>query len=110
MSVKELPYPEIPPQYPQPIFANHMYPSYGMQQAESPSLKMGRKIRATFYAALLFVVLSFGGTYRVTNNVLSALMNRNFEIVNETGCPTMKGILLHTVVFFVIAFFFINNV
>lgn len=110
-SVKETPYPEIPPQGIQPIYANRMYDrSNGAYMQETSSMKMGRKIKATFYSAILFIILSYGGTYRVTNNILSAFMNSDFEIINDEGCPTMKGIFLHTVLFFIIAFFFINNV
>ena len=110
-SVKETPYPEIPPQGLQPIYANRIYDRSGAYvQQETSSLKMGRKIKATFYSAILFIILSYSGTYRVTNNILSAFMNSNFEVVNEEGCPTMKGLFLHTVLFFIVAFFFINNV
>lgn len=109
-SVKETPYPEIPPQGLQPVYANRMYPPSQNVLQETSSMKMGRKIKATFYSALLFIILSYGGTYRVTNIILSAFMNSSFDIVNEEGCPTVKGIFLHTVIFFIIAFFFINNV
>jgi hypothetical protein len=100
--VKEIP---LPP----PMPLSPLLPPMPSLQ-DTPSLKMGRRIKATFYCAVLFVILSYNGTYRVINNLVSTLMNTPFEGVNEAGCPTTKGIFLHTVIFFVVAFFFVSNI
>lgn len=102
--VKETP---LPPPFPvSPLLP----PMPTMAPQDTPSLKMGRRIKATFYCALLFVALSYSGTYRVVNNIVSTFMNSAFDGVNEMGCPTTKGVFLHTVIFYVLAFFIISNV
>lgn len=110
--VKETPYPEVPPQYPQPVYASHMYPQYATMQHSSRGAdqQIGRKIKATFLCAVAFVILSYGGTYRVINNIAGTFTSTPFGGVTDDGCPTIKGVFLHTVLFFIIAFFFISNV
>lgn len=113
--VKETPYPQVPPQQPQPVFSDHTYYNGGQMygtnaKTRSSSLQIGRKIKATFYCTVLFLILSYHGTYRALNNVISTFMNNNFQAVNEHGLPTIKGMFVHGVIYFIIAFFVIGAV
>jgi hypothetical protein len=110
MTVTETPYPEVPPQAPQPVYANHNYPvSYKYPMAKNTQYRVGQKIKVAFYTAILFVLLSYSGVYRVTNNIVSAFLNQPFDVVSEHGCPTMKGVFLHTIAFFILTFILLNQ-
>jgi len=45
-----------------------------------------------FYATLLFFLLSSTDSYRLTGKLVSGLSN-------EAGCPELKGIIVHAIVF-----------
>jgi len=53
------------------------------------------KWRYTLYTALLFLIIVNPFTYQLTNYVFKSL----FKVSASNGCPTMYGILLHSVVF-----------
>jgi hypothetical protein len=74
------------------------------------SLQMGKKIRATFYCTLFFVLLSYQGTYKVINDIITTFSNTAFGGVNEYGAPTVKGVFVHSILFFVLAFLFIQEI
>jgi hypothetical protein len=106
----EIPYPEVPPQAPQPVYANHRYPvGQPNMHATRHKHRVGRKIKIAFYAAILFVILSYSGTYRLVNTAVSAITNKPFDVVSEDGSPTIKGVFLHTLLFFVIAFLLLGK-
>lgn len=54
------------------------------------------KLKHTTYGALIFFFVSNPVTYRVTSSILGRW------IANATGCPTIYGILLHTLVYIAI--------
>ena len=71
---------------------------------------LSRKARAAISAALLFFVVSSPLTYKVVDYlvggvVLSALpaLAPTFKVA-QSGCPTNYGLVLHAVVFGVIAY------
>jgi hypothetical protein len=49
----------------------------------------------SIFSGLIFLILNKKGTYQFTNRILS-----KFNIVTAIGgCPTMAGVLIHTLVF-----------
>lgn len=52
----------------------------------------GLMAKWAFHATLLFFLVASSDTYRLTNGLISG-------VSNEFGCPEMKGILIHGLVF-----------
>ncbi len=100
----EQPYPPMMPQAPQPVFNQPPYPSTAPPR---PTIARytGQKIRIAFYATLIFLALSHIGAYRLVNMIYNAITSKSHEIVNEQGEPTMKGLLLHGIIFFLAIMF-----
>jgi hypothetical protein len=106
--LRENVYPPSAPQAPQATFTPARYPvahPYGAGgiysgPASAPERRTGRNIRIAFFAALLFVALSYNGAYRLVDAVYAAFTSQAQQIFGETGCPTLKGVLVHAVVFF----------
>jgi hypothetical protein len=90
-----------PPSIPQP---QPLYPSGQQNDA-----KIGKKIKIAFWLAIAFVVLNTPVAYKATSAILFTFMNKPFEILSEMGCPTTQGIVLHTIVFFIVAFVLISS-
>jgi hypothetical protein len=63
-------------------------------------LSLGKKIKYSFYSALIFFFISAPVMYQLTNKINSHL----FNVVDQSGCPRNSGLLLHTVIFFIIIF------
>ena len=61
------------------------------------------KLGISVYSAILFALINLPVTYGLTNQYVDQ------GIVDETGCPTSKGILIHTVVFLVLSFLTMGN-
>ena len=55
----------------------------------------GLMAKYAFMGTLLFFLLSSNDSYKMTGRLFSG-------IVNESGCPEVKGILIHSLVFLVI--------
>ena len=56
-----------------------------------------QKLRISLGSAALFALINLPATYKLTNNLLP------FNLYNETtNCPTSTGLLVHTVVFFLV--------
>ena len=51
------------------------------------------------WSALAFIVISNPFTYKLTNFIFGSI-SFQFKTLNSNGCPTLFGLLLHTVVFF----------
>ena len=64
-------------------------------------MKLTQKHSATLQAVFLFFLISNPFTYRLTNSLLSGLVGR---LSDPSGCPTSKGILVHSVVFGLIVY------
>lgn len=72
---------------------------------------LSRKAQAALTAALLFFVISSPFTYRLVDGVVGSLVGSIapqfttlFKIA-EAGCPTNYGLLVHSAVFGLVAFF-----
>ena len=64
-----------------------------------------QKLQISLGSAILFALLNFPETYRLTNSLLP------FTTFDSTSnCPTYTGVLLHTLVFFLLTFFMMGDV
>lgn len=53
------------------------------------------KWRYTFYTAILFFIIASPFMFKIVNSILGSLV----KICDKSGCPTMMGLILHTIVF-----------
>lgn len=58
---------------------------------------INQKLLISVFAVLLFLIVSLPQTYKLTNKIFK-------NTSDEYGCPTMAGLAIHTVVFFVLVF------
>ncbi len=72
---------------------------------------LSRKATAALTAALLFFVISSPFTYRLVDSIVGGVVGAIvpqfttlFKIA-EAGCPTNYGLLVHSVVFGLVAFY-----
>jgi hypothetical protein len=72
---------------------------------------LSRKAQAALTAALLFFVVSSPFTYRLVDSIVGGLVGAIvpqfttlFKIA-EAGCPTNYGLLVHSLVFGLVAFY-----
>lgn len=112
MATKENRYPSVPPQAPQPFFAQRIaaqppaiYSSGVAGRTTPETLAAGRRIRIAVLATFLFMALSYYGTYRVANNIYGALTSQPNVILDVEGGLTVKGTFIIAAVFFVGMFF-----
>lgn len=99
----EQPYPPLMPQVPQPVFQTPIPQLYATRAPQTHHEKFkGQKIRIAFLATVAFVVFSNIGVYRAVNMFYNALTSRPNEVVMENGMPSMKGIVIHSSIFFII--------
>jgi hypothetical protein len=78
-------------------------------------LGLSRKANAALTAALLFYVISSPFTYRVVDNIVGGVVGAVvpqfttlFKIA-EAGCPTNYGLLVHSAVFGLVAYYLMSN-
>ena len=64
-------------------------------------MRLTQKQSATLQAVLLFFLIANPITYRLTNSLLGGLTGR---LSDPSGCPTSKGLLVHSAVFGVIVY------
>jgi hypothetical protein len=62
----------------------------------------GYKFRIAVITTILFIVFSHPATYRLTNQIYQALTNRMYQVIGEDSNPTFKGIVIHSILFFLI--------
>lgn len=62
---------------------------------EYEDYESGDKWRYSLYSALVFLVIANPYTYSLVNGLLGKFV----KIANNNGCPTMKGLFIHAVVF-----------
>jgi hypothetical protein len=60
-------------------------------------LSIGLKAKYSFYSALVFFLMANPETYKITQMVFGALFT-----TSNGGCPTPIGLLLHTIIFFLV--------
>ena len=60
-----------------------------------------KKWQITFFSALIFILVVNPYTYNVTNSLFSGLIGP----IARNGCPTIIGLLLHTLVYILLVRF-----
>lgn len=74
-------------------------------------LGLSRKATAALTAAVLFFVVSSPFTYRLVDNVVGGVVGAvvpqftSLFKIAEAGCPTNYGLLVHSVVFGLVAYY-----
>jgi len=63
----------------------------------SSGLSLGLKAKYSFYSALVFFLVANPETYKITQMVFGSMFS-----TSNGGCPTPLGLLLHTIVFFIV--------
>ena len=69
-------------------------------QVNQEKLTMGKKLKYSFYSALIFFFISSPIMYQLTEKLNGHLIN----VSDASGCPSNSGLLLHTCIFFIIIF------
>ncbi len=59
-----------------------------------------QKLMATLFSMIIFAIISLPITYKTTNNLLGGIS----PLTDGSGCPTIFGILVHSIVFGIIIF------
>mgnify|MGYP000473907313 CR=1 FL=1 len=70
--------------------------NYGYSKSNISNMK---KWMISLYSMILFFVIANPMTYRLVNNLLGGLVGK---IADGKGCPTMLGLIVHSVVFLLI--------
>jgi hypothetical protein len=60
------------------------------------AISLVHKIIIALIAAVVFFLISAPFTYNITNKII--------KTKDSKGCPSMQGIIIHSVVFFIIIF------
>jgi hypothetical protein len=68
----------------------------------SDYISFGSKVKLSFYAAILFFLLSLP----ITDDILAAIFNSHFEFASVNGDQSVKGVLMTAFIFFFIYFMF----
>jgi hypothetical protein len=63
-------------------------------------LSVGKKLKYSFFSALIFFFISSPIMYQL----MSRLNGNLFVVADVNGCPSNSGLLLHTLIFFLIIF------
>jgi hypothetical protein len=63
----------------------------------SGGLSLGLKAKYSFYSALVFFLVANPETYKITQMLFGTMFT-----TSNGGCPTPLGLLLHTIVFFIV--------
>ncbi len=59
------------------------------------------KIYASIQAVVVFLLVSLPFTYKITNGLLGGIIGR---LADSSGCPTMLGLLVHSIVYGLIVY------
>jgi len=54
------------------------------------------KISATLQSIVVFLIISSPFTYKLTNGLLGGIIGK---LADGSGCPTMLGLIVHSLVF-----------
>jgi hypothetical protein len=54
------------------------------------------KINATILSVIAFLLVSLPFTYKLTNSLLGGIIGKLSDV---SGCPTMLGLFVHSIVF-----------
>jgi len=69
-------------------------------QCPEKELSVGKKFKYSFFSALIFFFISSPVMYQLMNSIHGNL----FKVSDENGCPSSSGLLLHTLMFFIVIF------
>lgn len=58
------------------------------------------KARYSFYSAVIFLILASPPVYKFVNKLLGSVVS----IADSSGCPTVAGLVIHSIVFGLIVF------
>jgi hypothetical protein len=61
-------------------------------------MNIALKAKYSFYSALVFFLIANPEMYKVTDKILGGVL----DVAGLSGCPTSLGLLLHTVLFFIV--------
>lgn len=67
---------------------------------ERTERQKGQLFKIAFLSTVGFFILSHHVVYRVVNSLWSAFTGKTHEITCEMGCPTTKGVFLHSIIYF----------
>ena len=67
---------------------------------QEKQLSIGKKVKYSFYSALIFFFISSPIMYQLTQKLNGHFVNTS----DPSGCPSNTGLLLHTGIFFLIIF------
>lgn len=70
------------------------------QQSSEKHLSTGKKLKYSFYAALIFFFVSSPMMYQMMQKINGHIIN----VSDASGCPSNSGLLLHTFIYFLIIF------
>jgi hypothetical protein len=68
-----------------------------MSTEQKEKLSLGKKITYSFYSAILFFFLSSPSLYTFINNLYGSNIT-----MSDNGCPNYNGLIVHTVLYFII--------
>jgi hypothetical protein len=71
----------------------------GIQDLLNLKLTNQQKWLGALVAGLLFLILSSGIVYQLTNKLFTAIFGPKAATITAGGAPTVFGLILHTVVF-----------
>ena len=69
-------------------------------QCPEKELSIAKKLKISFFAALIFFFVSSPIMYQFMHN----LYGNYFNVADASGCPSNSGLLLHTLIYFTIIF------
>ena len=70
------------------------------QNCPEKQLSLGKKIKYSFYAALIFFFVSSPMMYQTMQKLNGHIIN----VSDPAGCPSNSGLILHTFIYFLIIF------
>jgi len=68
----------------------------------------GHVLKAAVYATIAFIILSQPKVYELSNSIYSRLSGNYFFIVNDQGTPTILGVAVHAIFFFLMVLVWIT--
>jgi hypothetical protein len=71
-----------------------------MNTEEKDKLTFGKKVKYSFYSAILFFFLSSPALYQFIQNFYGDKLN-----MSNNGCPNYNGMIVHTILYFIIILF-----
>ena len=56
-----------------------------------------KKWSISLFSGLLFFIMSLPKLYSLIHSVVNRIIS--YDVINTYGCPTIKGVVLHSIVF-----------